>query len=178
MLGILAGRQSNPMSVCVWDACVLLSLWLTANDASHVFCKQAGQALNSEYIINTCSKKYLPVWDTTIERRRSLTYTHTMIMCRDDCSKCGVLQVFYDNLMHAVYLGAGGYLPNMASDSQHFAVCNTSSLLSLMVVCVFELMTTGSLSHPLNVLAIAIWKHCIQQLNCVLLIASTTVPCK
>lgn len=45
-----------------------------------------------------------------------------------------------------MHLGAGGHLADVATGSQHFAVCNTSSLLSLLVMSVFQLMTTGSLS--------------------------------
>ena len=45
-----------------------------------------------------------------------------------------------------VFAGAGGVLEQVACESQHFAVCNTSSLLWLLVQCVHELMTVGDLS--------------------------------
>jgi len=65
------------------------------------------------------------------------------------CLCCGVCGVF-------VFVGAGGVLPHVASESQNFIVCNTSSLMWLLSQCVYELMTSGDLSpHPTFVLRLA-----------------------
>lgn len=69
---LVSWKAGKPMSVCmcVWGACVFHYSILHHMHATYV--EQAAQALNTEYIINACSKKYVADWDINIERRSPL----------------------------------------------------------------------------------------------------------
>ncbi len=94
----------------------------------------------------------LTKWDIRIERRISLTLLLTErgidrgVLWTASVCECVCVRMCLLAKSTVTFTGAGGVRPHVASESQHFAVCNTSSLLCLLAECVYELMTSGNLS--------------------------------
>ena len=90
MYGVVEGRSTT-----IWDASVLSCRLGSFVSVEYVWfgsflcmLEQAAQALNAEYIINTCSHMYIRVWEVSIERRCPLThiYLYFLIAGTNNCS--------------------------------------------------------------------------------------------